>query len=349
MNALRDTHATRAGAPLRLGLAGGGTDLAPFSDEFGGAVLNCTIDRYAFAFLTPRNDGRLVFRAKDLDTTESFDDPTDVVSSGLALHRGVYLRMVRDYMGGRHPAMTVTTSVDAPMGSGLGSSSALVVALVEAFRTLLDLPLGQYDVAHLAFEIERIDLGLSGGKQDQYAAAFGGTNFIEFLPGDRVVVNPLRLPEWVWNELESSLVVAFTGQSRSSAAIIDRQKSAMVSHDPTAIEALHRLKADALEMKSRLLLGDIMGMGTILDRSWQAKKATAAGVTNSRIDDLYALARANGAIAGKVSGAGGGGFMMFIAPPEDRFDVVQALNAAGADAGPVKFTDRGCESWRMKC
>lgn len=338
----------RARAPLRLGLAGGGTDLSPYSDEFGGAVLNCTIDRYAFAFLSKRDDGRLVFIAKDLGATETFDDPTDVSASRLALHRGVYQRIVRTFNGGKPLPLTITTSVDAPMGSGLGSSSALAVALVDAFRDLLELPLGQYDVAHLAYEIERVDLQLSGGKQDQYAAAFGGANFIEFLANDRVIVNPLRVPTWVWNELESSMVIAFTGQSRSSAEIIDRQKSAMVSHNTQAIEALHRLKTDAQEMKSLMLRGDIAGMGEILDRSWRAKKATASGVTNPRIDELYSLARDKGATAGKVSGAGGGGFMMFMVPPEQRLDVLQALNDAGAVAGPVKFTETGCESWRLK-
>jgi D-glycero-alpha-D-manno-heptose-7-phosphate kinase len=343
----KDIRATRARAPLRLGLAGGGTDLSPYCDEFGGAVLNWTIDRYACAFLSSRDDGRLVFQAKDLEATEAFADPADVVTGRLALHRGVYQRMIRDFHGGRHIPLTITTTVDAPMGSGLGSSSALVVALVDAFRDLLDLPLGNYDVAHLAFEIERGDLKLSGGKQDQYAAAFGGANFIEFLSNDRVIVNPLRVPDWISCELESSMVIAFSGQSRSSSDIIDQQKAAMAAQNRGAIEALDRLKSDAIEMKSRLLRGDIAGVGAILDRSWAAKKATATGITTPRIDSLYELARSKGAIAGKLSGAGGGGFMMFIVAPEDRLDVVNALNAAGAVAGPAKFTEKGCESWRM--
>lgn len=345
----RRRSSTRARAPLRLGIAGGGTDLSPYSDTFGGAVLNCTIDRYAYAFLEPHADGGLVLHAKDLGRSESFKIPEEVSRSELALHRGVYQRMIRDYNGGRHIPLTITTSVDAPMGSGLGSSSALVIALVEAFRDLLEVPLGQYEVAHLAFEIERVDLQLSGGKQDQYASAFGGMNFIEFLANDRVIVNPLRVPEWIWNELESSMVIAFTGQSRSSATIIEQQRSAMLANESSrAIEALHQLKSDAVEMKSLLLRGDIPGMGAILAKSWAAKKATSAAVTNARIDELYELAKANGAMAGKVSGAGGGGFMMFIVPPEQRLDVVEALNNAGARASPVKFVHKGCETWRMK-
>lgn len=335
----------RARAPLRLGLAGGGTDLAPYSDEYGGAVLSITIDRYAYAYILPRTDGRVVFRAQDLGVTEDFATPDEVASANLFLHRGVYDRIRREFNGGRHISATFTTGVDAPMGSGLGSSSALVVALVEAFRHLLSLPLGPYDVAHLAYEIERVDLALSGGKQDQYAAAFGGANFVEFLRGDRVIVNPLRVPDDVLNELESSMIVAFSGQSRSSSAIIDTQKSAMRAKDAGALAALHQLKIDAQEMKMSLLRGDILGMGSVLARSWLAKKATASGVSNPRIEGLYDLAMRHGAIAGKVSGAGGGGFMMFMARPETRHDVIAALNAAGSVAGPVKFTSIGVESW----
>jgi len=337
---------TRSRAPLRLGLAGGGTDLSPFSETHGGAVLNCTIDRYAFAFLEARSDNRIVFQANDLQQQESCEDMDAVARSQLALHRGVYLRIMRDFNGGRAIPMTITTSVDAPMGSGLGTSSAIVVALIEAFRTLLDLPLGQYDVAHLAYEIERIDL--AGGKQDQYAAAFGGLNFIEFLSADRVIVNPLRIPNWIAKELESSLVLVFSGQSRSSATIIDQQTSRMTTADETAMRAWAQLKADAIEMKSLLLRGDLQGFAKILGKSWLAKKATAPNVSNARIEELFVIASSNGALSGKVSGAGGGGFLMFLVEPQNRLNLIQALRDVGAEAEPVKFTTSGCESWQIK-
>ncbi len=345
---MRHTVVTRTRAPLRLGLAGGGTDLSPYSEEFGGAVLNCTIDRFAYAFIAPRQDGHLVFRARDLGLEESFQSADAAETSKLDLHRGVYLRVIREFNRGRHIPMTMTTTVDAPQGSGLGSSSALVVAMIDAFRVLLDLPLGQYEVAKLAFEIEREDLKLSGGKQDQYAAAFGGINFIEFLPDRRVIVNPLRVPTWIRNELESSLVVAFSGQSRSSAAIIDEQRAGLVSNSVDTMAAMHQLKSDAVDMKRVLLQGLIGEVAAILDRSWTSKKATAAGITNSRIDEIYTLARNSGAIGGKVSGAGGGGFMMFVCAPENRSQLVEALNGAGAMASPVKFTEMGCETWQTK-
>jgi D-glycero-alpha-D-manno-heptose-7-phosphate kinase len=339
----------RARAPLRLGLAGGGTDLAAYSHRFGGAVLNATIDRYAYAFITPRTDRRVHFSARDLGVEDGPDqtavlDPTE----GLGLHRAVYNRMVADYNDGAPLAVSMLTTVDAPMGSGLGASSALVVAMVEAFRSLLGLSLGPYEVADLAWRIEREDLGLAGGKQDQYAAAFGGVNFIEFHADDRVIVSPLRISNAILNELETSLVTCFSGRSRASDAIIRQQVARVEDSAGPAVEAMHQLKADASEMRRALQLGQIERLAEILNRSWAAKKRTATAIATSEIDALYNLALSRGALGGKVSGAGGGGFMMFVVPPEDRLDLVQALCGAGAEAGYVKLTERGAESWSVQ-
>ena len=336
----------RARAPLRLGLAGGGTDLSPYCDRFGGAVLNATIDRYAIATFAPSPDGRVHFCAEDLENEEVFDPDLDAIAGArLRLHAGVYARMIRQFADGRPIPMRIISHVDAPAGSGLGSSSALGVALVEGFRHLLGLPLGPYDVAHLAYEIERLDLALAGGKQDQYAAAFGGLNFIEFLPGDRVIVNPLRVHRAVINELQSSMVICFTGVSRSSEAIIIQQQRGMEEPSGEALENMHRLKAEAVEMKQALLQGQVDDMARILGRSWAAKKRTAPGVSSDRIEQLHELAMRKGAIGGKVSGAGGGGFMMFIVPPERRLAVLRALNEAGGTASGVDFSTNGAEAW----
>ncbi len=343
----------RSRVPLRLGLAGGGTDLTPYCDEFGGAVLNTTIDRYAYAFIEPSADGLVHFIAPDVEQEETFPPDLDALCEAkLQLHAGVVRRMVGQFGGGRLQPMRVTSYVDAPPGSGLGSSSALVVALVEAFTALLSAPLGPYDVAHVAFEIERIDLALAGGKQDQYAATFGGTNFIEFHAADRVIVNPLRVAPAVLNELETSMVICFTGVSRRSEAIIVEQQRRMstdagAAMHGDAIDSLHQLKRDAVEMKQALLRGEIPHMAEILNRSWAAKKRTASGISTGRIEELYDLAFANGAIGGKVSGAGGGGFMMFIVPPDRRIAVVRALNASGGTASGVHLTSQGAESWSV--
>jgi D-glycero-alpha-D-manno-heptose-7-phosphate kinase len=337
----------RARAPLRLGLAGGGTDLSPYCDQHGGAILNATIGRYAYAHLSFRRDHQLCFSAHDVQhedlTPLAAELPLD---RGLLLHRAVYNRIVRDYLRGRIHAITVTSTVDAPPGSGLGASSALVVALVEAYRAAFSLPLGRYDVARLAFEIERVDLGLAGGRQDQYAAAFGGVNYMEFLPGDRVIVNPLRISSSFLCEFEASLIVCFTGESRASAIIQDQVKAA-TEHDRDALDAMHQLKSDALDMKQALLAGNIRHIAEVLNRSWQAKRRTSKSVSNAKVEEIFDLGLKNGAVAGKVSGAGGGGFMMFMTDPELRYRLVTALNECGVAASPVQFTVGGAEAWTI--
>jgi D-glycero-alpha-D-manno-heptose-7-phosphate kinase len=341
-----DKFAVRARAPLRLGIAGGGTDLSPYCDQFGGLVLNATIDRFAFAHLMHHDGGKVVFRARDLGLEETYELGAPIrQGDGLALHKAVYTHFVEHHLGGRPIPMTVSTTIDAPAGSGLGSSSALVVALVEGFRSIFDLPLGPYEVARLAYEIERIKLGLAGGRQDQYAAAFGGINYIEFLKDDRVIVNPLRVRGDHLKEFESSLVVCFTGQSRESATIIREQVSGLTEMKASALEGMHRLKEDAAAMKGALLQGEIRTMAEVLRHSWVAKKQTAANVATPEVDRLVALAMGEGAWAAKVSGAGGGGFLMLITDPENRYHLVSALNAAGGQASAVKFTFDGVEAW----
>jgi D-glycero-alpha-D-manno-heptose-7-phosphate kinase len=336
----------RARVPLRLDLAGSGTDLSPYCVEFGGAVLNTTIDRYAYAFIEPAADGLVHFVAPDLGIFEHHvPDLATLDGSRLPLHAGVLRRMATMYGNGVPAPMRITSYVDAASGSGLGSSSALVVALVSAFAALHSAPLGPYDVAHLAFEIERVDLLIAGGKQDQYAGTFGGTNYIEFHADDRVIVNPLRIPPAVLNELETSLVVCPTGISSRSEAIIVEQQQRMAEAAADALHGLHQLKRDAIEMKDALLRGQIDRMADIFNRSWLAKKQTASGVSTGKTDMLYEVAIASGAIGGKMSGAGGGGTMIFVVPPARRMQVVRTLERAGARAAGVHFTNQGAESW----
>lgn len=339
----------RARAPLRLGLGGGGTDLEPYCDDHGGVVLSATIDRYAYAHVSRRDDGNILFNADDLQRQETIPCTLDFdVREGLSLHRAVYRHMMVRYNGGEPLPLTVTTTIDVPAGSGLGASSALVVALVEAFVTAMQLPLGAYDVAQLAFELERRELGLLGGKQDQYAAAFGGLNFIEFLKGGAgVVVNPLRIRESHLNEFESSLVICFSGQSRESADIIRQQVGGLQELDEATLQAMHEIKQHAYDMKAALLAGDIRRMADVLGQSWRSKKLTATSVSNSTVERLLDLAMDAGALAGKVSGAGGGGFIMLVVDPEKRFGLIRKLNGAGGEASAVKVTFQGAEAWHV--
>lgn len=232
-------------------------------------------------------------------------------------------------------------------GSGLGSSSTMVVALVTAFAEYFGLALGEYEIAHLAYAIERNDLGLAGGKQDQYAAAFGGFNFMEFYAGDRVIVNPLRIKDWILAELESSLVLCFTGVSRASAKIIDEQSRNISQGDAGSLDAMHRLKDEAGRMKEALLRGDFARLAEVMQAGWLAKKQSAASISNPRIEEIEAVASAHGARATKVSGAGGGGFMIFLCDPADRIGLARALTTAGGTLYDAHFTLHGATAWKV--
>jgi len=337
----------RARAPLRLGLAGGGTDVSPYSDLYSGLVLNATIDKYAYAIIEIRNDYNIQFTAADLNVSEIHNMGESGSHSRLALHWGVYLRVMRDFNDGNNIPMTLTTMCDVPAGSGLGSSSTLVVAMLKAFVELLNLPLGEYEIAHLAYEIERIDVGMNGGKQDQYAATFGGFNFIEFSANDKVIVNPLRIKNWIISELESSLLLYYTGASRESAEIINMQVKNVKNGNEPSIDAMHHLKSEAVHMKECILKGDIHEFGKSMARSWVAKKAMATGISNSSIEEIYETVTKAGAYAGKISGAGGGGFMMLLVDPTKRAYVLNSMSHFPGYFIPCHFVKHGTEGWRI--
>lgn len=338
----------RARAPLRLGLAGGGTDVSPYCDEHGGFVLNATIDRYAYAVISTLTEPGVRFEASDQDVACAFalDDPLPLDGT-LNLHKAVYREIVQRYNDGRPLPISLTTFCDAPAGSGLGSSSTLVVVMVRAFAELLNLPLDDYTIAQLAFKIERVDCGLQGGRQDQYSATFGGFNFMEFYGSERAVVNSLRIKNWIVCELEASLVLFYTGVSRESARIIADQSQNVSSGAAGALDAMHGLKQEALVMKECLLKGDFGGIVDSMRLGWANKKRSARTVSNPHIDGIYDAALAAGASAGKVSGAGGGGFMMFFVPPERRMAVIRTLATFDGQVSNAHFTPHGTQAWRL--
>lgn len=337
----------RSKAPLRLGFAGGGTDLLTYSEEYGGAVLNVTINMYAHCTIEQTDNGKVLFEAVDLQEKFECDvRPYYEIDNNMMLFKGVYNRIVRDFLHNQGISIKATTYSDAPSGSGLGTSSTMVVAIVKAFVELLNLPLGEYEVARLAYEIERIDLKLAGGKQDQYAATFGGFNFIEFLPGDRVVVNPLKIKDWFKKELQESIVIYFTGLSRSSAKIINEQIES-TSKKKENLEAMHDVKRVAYAMKEAILTSNIDKLAQLFIEGWEAKKKTSSSISNSNIETIYNVAMAFGAKAGKISGAGGGGFMMFICEPTKKTALINKLRSYGGHASSVEFTEDGTISWYL--
>lgn len=338
----------RARAPLRLGLAGGGTDVSPYCDIHGGYVLNAAIDRYAYAVIKTLDEPVVRFVATDQQMEKVRPAEVPLPLNGkLDLHKAVYNHVIQNFNGGRAIPLELSTFCDAPAGSGLGSSSTLVVAMIRAFAELLNLPLDDYTVAHMAHQIERVDCGLQGGRQDQYSATFGGFNFMEFYAEERAVINPLRIKNWIICELESSLVLYFTGVSRESAHIIADQSSNVKSGAADALEAMHGIKREALAMKECLLRGDFPGLVESMRLGWENKKRSAKTVSNPHIDAIYDAAIQAGALAGKVSGAGGGGFMWFFVPTEKRMDVIRTLNGFGGQVSNCHFTKHGTQAWRI--
>ena len=337
----------RSKAPLRIGLAGGGTDVSPYADIHGGSILNATINMYAHTTIVPTDDGKIHLEAMDMEVAETLDSADYLEPSGkLALLKGVYNRIVKDFI--KKPlSFKLYTHVDAPPGSGLGSSSTLVVSILGAFVEWYNLPLGEYDIAHLAYEIERIDLNLAGGRQDQYAATFGGFNFMEFYKDDKVIVNPLRVKQRYAAELENNLVLFYMGTSRESAKIIEKQTSNITDKNAVALEATHRLKKQSVKMKEAVLMGNIDSIGEVLNYGWESKKMMAAGISNPEIDAIYNTALQNGASGGKISGAGGGGYFFFYCTGVKRHQLIKALKQYNVTPQHYHFTKQGLYTYTI--
>lgn len=338
----------RSKAPFRLGLAGGGTDVSPYSDLYGGAILNVTVNLYARTTIIPRNDSKIIIHSIDQDKIFEFESAPELKRNGeIDLQIGVYNRIVKDFTQ-KPLGFEMTTSMDVPTGSGLGTSSTLVVSIIGAFVEWLELPLGEYDIAKLAFDIERSDLGMAGGKQDQYAATFGGVNFMEFLSDDKVIVNPLRTKKSFLNEVNFNLILYYTNTNRESAKIIEKQIENVKASNAKPMEAMHQVKQQAFQMKEAFLRSDVPGIGRLLHESWLSKKEMASGISNEAIDQVYDTALKAGASGGKISGAGGGGFMMFFAEKNNRYAVMAALKKLGGSVVNYEFTQRGLDAWTIR-
>ena len=337
--AVRSRPCYRARAPLRVSFCGGGTDVSPYPEEHGGMVLSATINQYAYASLRPRRDSRLTLSSLDYDIVARYDHPMKMKLDGNLDLIKAAIRALKVRRGA-----DLWVHSDAPPGSGLGSSSTLVVALLGAIGAWMKRPLSGYEIAELAYRVERVDMGLAGGRQDQYAAAFGGFNFIEF-GRDTTVVNPLRIHPDVLNELEYRLLLCYVGQTRQSAKIIERQTASYVKGDEAVVAALHHLKQETLEMKKALLLGRVDAIGELLHQAWEQKKKLDEGIATGPMNRLYQRARREGAIGGKITGAGGGGYFLFLTRFDRKHRVAAALEKLDAQVVPFQFERRGLITW----
>lgn len=333
----------RGKVPLRISFAGGGTDVDPYRSLYGGCTLSTTIDKYAYVSCRPRSDDVIEVRSLDYDIVAKYSTKQAFVMDGeLDLAKAVIAKLRRGASG---KGFDLFMHSDAPPGSGLGSSSTMVVALVSVFKEFFRRPLTSYEIAELAFEIERVDLGLKGGMQDQYGATFGGFNFIEY-DASRVIVTPLRLAPETLLELHYSLILCYTKQTRDSANIIDEQIGHIESGDDAALRATHALKDLCVQMKNALLCGKLTLFGELMHASWEEKKNIASRITNSRIDGLYEEARKLGAIGGKILGAGGGGYLLIMAPFDLKHLIMRRLSELGGQPVDFNFDEQGAVTWR---
>ncbi|PXV91455.1 D-glycero-alpha-D-manno-heptose-7-phosphate kinase [Lachnotalea glycerini] len=330
----------RGKAPLRISFGGGGTDVAPFCDDRGGAIIGSTINKYAYCSIIPKNTDEITVHSLDFDMTvkynakdtHQYDGNLDLVKAALnafSINKGcdVYLQC------------------DAPAGSGLGTSSTVMVALLSAMAKWKGVSLDFYELADLAYQVEREELGISGGYQDQYAATFGGFNFIEFHGRNNVVVNPLRIKKDVINELQYNLLLCYTGKIHVSANVIKDQVSNYTNNNVDAITAMSEVKALAYGMKDELLKGNLHSFGKLLDYGWQSKKRMSNKISNPQIDELYDEALKAGALGGKLLGAGGGGYLLMYCPYNVKHKVAERMEQVGGQLSDWNFELRGVQTW----
>ena len=331
------TEYIRARAPLRIGMAGGGTDVDPYASTKGGCVFNTTINKYAYCTLVPRNDNIMNVRSHYFGRYKA-----NLKNGPLKLDGNMDLiKAVTNYFE-LDQGFNIDIHSDVPAGSGLGGSSTMIVAMIAAVSNWIGKKMTNYEMADLAYRLEREDIGLKGGKQDQYAAVFGGFNLLDVKK--KVTVNPVTIDKDIINELQCRSVMCFTGMSRESAKIIDTQiKSFNAGQN---IDALNESKKLAKKMSEEIQKGNIDSAGELLDQSWQYKKQFSTSVSNRNINSLYSGAKAKGAIGGKVSGAGGGGFMYFICKYDKKPSVVQELKKRGAEVTDFMFEPEGVVTWR---
>jgi D-glycero-alpha-D-manno-heptose-7-phosphate kinase len=333
----------RSRSPVRISFAGGGTDVSPYTEDHGGCVINAAINKYAYATLELRDDNKIHFKSSDYNKELTFGSINDMKYDGdLDLFKSV----VKHY---KKSGINLSLRVEAPPRSGLGSSGSAFASLIGLFNHLKrEHALTDYEIAELAYDLERKELKNPGGRQDQYVTVFGGINFIEFKGNDFVRVNPLKLSKNTIYELEKNLVIVNVGIRKQSGDIISDQTKRYKENKEEVIRALQKNKEFAIEMKKALLRNDLNSFGKLLHNAWEEKKKYSSMISNDRIDNFYNKAKAAGAIGGKVSGAGGGGHMLFYCKPNTEITVANVLEKLGAKIVPFTFDFKGLQTWEVQ-
>tara|TARA_B100000214_G_C23905788_1_gene598791 strand:- start:92 stop:1093 length:1002 start_codon:yes stop_codon:yes gene_type:complete len=328
-------------SPFRIAFAGGGTDIKQFSDIHGGEVINATINLGCYTFINDNSE--IIFNSQDLGISEKFQKNEKI----LKLHHATYLKMMKRFNNDDLEKISLTTYSEVPPGSGVGASSSMVVSMVCCLAKYLGKDLNPYEIAELAYEIERVDCNLSGGKQDQYSASFGGFNHIEFQKNNNVSVTPIKIEERNLINLQSNILIFYTGQSRSSEEIIDKQKESIISKKDSALESLLSIKKLVKPMKKALISCDLDQINKIFNESWRHKKLTSDLISNNNINSLIEGLLSEGAKSAKISGAGGGGFMVIITEPQNRQRINSFLSKKVGMVYNINFTDKGAYSWQI--
>jgi len=326
-------------SPVRISFAGGGTDLPAYYEQFGGAVLSAAINKYFYTILGKRTDGHVQVISSDLRVFENWSDIAAATVAGSGIE--IPLAVLKDL--GADVSVDLFLASEIPPGTGLGSSASVCVNILKTLTSYLRMPLSKYELAEWAFRIARNNLGRHVGKQDEYAAAFGGLNYITFDRDGVTHVEPLDLEPEIQRELQARLMLFFTGSAHHSWTILEEQEKSASTHRGTIVEALHEVRQLAVRMRTELLKGNLETFGKLLDEAWRAKKQFSNRISNPRIDRMYEAARLNGAVGGKITGAGGGGFLLLFCEIPYQDAVRQAMLAEGAQQMAFAFDLQGAQ------
>jgi D-glycero-alpha-D-manno-heptose-7-phosphate kinase len=339
---LKDNHndlVIRAKAPLRISFAGGGTDVNQYMKNSTGVVLSTTINKYCYGTLRRRADSRIMIHSSDYDAEIELPSLEKIKFDGkLDLVKAVLKIMKPNY------GLELYLKSDVPPGTGLGGSSSIAAVIIGLLNYFRAEKLDEYQIAEMAYQAERIELNVSGGWQDQYAAVFGGFNFMEFTKDD-VVVHPLKIKPGILNELEYHLLLCFTGKTRNSGEIVKRQTSSFVAGNKDVIGAFENIRVITYAMKNAILKGELYHFADLLHEAWEEKKKFDSRITNKQINELYEIGRKAGAIGGKVLGAGGGGYILFFCADRKKENIEQRLCAAGGEIMNFNFDFHGLQTW----